>query len=102
MAEEDITFEDANWLHLRATQRVSRAFSELNLFIAPHREAPVNPNFIIRIPKWARFENFTSSRGLLYSAGAFTFSENNVTDGDHRPLLLDRKQFFGHGRTASD
>ena len=79
MAAEDIALEDPAWLHLRATKRVSRSFSQLNLFIVHQTEMPVNPNFIIRIPKNIRFENYTSSHGQLYSAGAFTYSENGVT-----------------------
>jgi hypothetical protein len=72
LAAEDVAFEDPAWLHLRATKRVSRAFSQLNLFIVHQTEMPVNPNFIIRIPKNIRFANYTSSHGQLYSAGAFT------------------------------
>jgi acetyltransferase-like isoleucine patch superfamily enzyme len=77
--QQDVAFEDHDWLHLRATERVSRAFSSLNLFIAYQVRTPVNPDFIIRIPKAARFENFTSSSGQLYSAGAFSYSENGET-----------------------
>ena len=77
--KEDVAFEDHAWLHLRATQRVSRAFSQLNLFIVHQVELPVNPNFIIKIPKNIRFENYTSSHGQLYAAGAFTYSENGLT-----------------------
>ena len=80
MAEEDIVVENAGWLHLRATSRVSQAFSELNLFVNNQMEMPVNPNAVIRIPKNISFENYTSSNGQLYAAGAFTFSENPVTE----------------------
>jgi len=84
-SEQDVAFEDNDWLHLRATERVSSAFSSLNLFIGHHARAPVNRDFIIRIPKAARFENFTSSSGHLYSAGAFSYSENGET-----PLSVGR------------
>lgn len=77
---DDIAFEDPAWLHLRATEKVSRAFSELNLFLVYNVILPVNPNTILRIPKSAKFENYTSSYGQIYSAGAFTYSENKVTN----------------------
>ncbi|MCI4680897.1 CatB-related O-acetyltransferase [Rhodoblastus acidophilus] len=76
---EDVAFEDRAWIHLRATDRVAKAFYELNLFIGWNLEVPVNPSFLIRIPKAAYFENFTSSNGELYSSGAFSYSENRVT-----------------------
>lgn len=79
MAAEDIAFENGDWLHLRATPRVSAALSQLNVFIVHQLELPVNPDFIVRIAKNIRFENYTSSHGQLYAAGAFTYSENVVT-----------------------
>ena len=72
--------EDEAWLHLRATPRVARSFSALKLYLADHVDMPVNPNAIIRIPKTARFENYTSNHGQIYSAGAFSYSENGVTE----------------------
>jgi acetyltransferase-like isoleucine patch superfamily enzyme len=80
LAQEDIAVENAAWLHLRATSRVSKAFSELNLFVNNQTEMPVNPDVVIRIPKNISFENYTSCQGLMYAAGAFTFSENPVTE----------------------
>ena len=78
--EADVAFEDHNWLHLRATKKVAQAFAAHNLFLGDHVDMPVNPDFIIRIPKTARFENFTSNHGQIYSAGAFSYSENGVTE----------------------
>jgi acetyltransferase-like isoleucine patch superfamily enzyme len=80
LAQEDIAFENPGWLHLRATHRVAKAFSELNLVIHNQEEMPVNPNNIIKIQKNISFENYTSSHGQLFAAGAFTFSENPVTE----------------------
>jgi len=80
VAQEDIVLENAAWLHLRATARVSQAFSELNLFVSNQTEIPASPDVVIRIPKNISFENYTSSHGQLYEAGAFTFSENPVTE----------------------
>ncbi len=80
MAEEDIALDNPNWLHLRATQRVSRAFSDLNLFVNNQTQMPVNPNAVIKIPKSIRFENYTSCHGVMFAAGAFTYSETPVTD----------------------
>ena len=59
---------------------MAQAFSGLNLFLGEHLEMPENPGFVIRIPKTARFENYTSSHGQIYSAGAFSYSENGVTE----------------------
>jgi len=80
LAEEDIALENPNWLHLRATSRVSQAFLELNLFVNNQTQMPVNPNALIKIPKSISFESYTSCHGVMYSAGAFTFSENPLTE----------------------
>jgi acetyltransferase-like isoleucine patch superfamily enzyme len=80
VAEEDVVLENAGSLHLRATSRVSQAFSRLNLFVNNQVEMPVNPNAVIKIPKNISFESYTSSNGQLYAAGAFSFSENPVTE----------------------
>lgn len=79
LVSEHVAFEDHAWLHLRATKCVSQAFSQLNLFIIHQLEMAINPNFIVKIPKNINFENYTSSHGQLYAAGAFTYSENGLT-----------------------
>ena len=80
LAEDDIALENAGWLHLRATARVSQAFAELNLFVNNQTQMPVNPDALIKIPKSISFESYTSCHGVMYSAGAFTFSENPLTE----------------------
>jgi virginiamycin A acetyltransferase len=72
----DIAYEDDNWVHLRLTNRTCEALSRLNVFLGYHQRSPTQPQRIVRIPKFAVFEEYTSFQGdTIFSSGAFSYAE---------------------------
>ncbi len=76
---EYIFNENESVIVLRSTPPVAKSMQELKLFRHPTGPFPEDKNFLITIDKRIIFENYTSSAGLIYASGAFTYSENPNT-----------------------
>ncbi len=72
---EELAYEDASCVRLRLTERTCAALSRLNVFVSRHEQCPPEPNREIRVPKTARFEEYTSFLGDFHTIGAFSYAE---------------------------
>ena len=73
----NVAFEDHSQIHLRLTDAVCDALSDLNIFLGYYERHPTNPNAAIRIGKQAALEEWSSfSSDLSFDRGAFSYSES--------------------------
>ena len=73
--EEALAQDNDASVTLRLTRQTCAAFSRLNLFIGYHEECPPDEARLVRIPKAARFEEYTSFLGDFHTIGAFSYAE---------------------------
>jgi acetyltransferase-like isoleucine patch superfamily enzyme len=79
--QSEIAKEDHATIHLRLTGATCDALSRLNVFVGYDERYSPNPNRVIRIPKAAKFEEYTSFLGdTFHTIGALSYSETaNLT-----------------------